>query len=224
MGKLGEIGRVILDWLYPPKCMYCGRILKDEDKAMMTCGECYRSLELACNIRYLPDCICLSPFYYRGSVKSAIQKYKFHNLPLYSKGFAVPMAEAILKSRHYDFDIITWVPLSGKRLKSRGYDQARLLADELSRELLIDCMPLLHKLLHNKSQTSTSAEAQRRENVKGAYGIINTQDAAGKRILLVDDVCTTGSTLSECVGVLLEHGAQSITCLTIAQTTIADST
>ena len=205
-----------LDLLYPPKCMYCGKIL--DSKAQMVCPRCSDSLEILCNVKYLPQTVCLSPFHYSGSVKHAIQRYKFENLPMFSAGFAEPMAKTILGCPQYSFDIVSWVPLGKKRFKSRGYDQARLLAEKVAGLIHVCCAPTLNKNADNSSQTSTNSEHARRENVRGVYDIRDDKIISGKSILLIDDVCTTGSTLSECVKVLLDSGALQVICLTIAQT------
>jgi ComF family protein len=114
------------------------------------------------------------------------------------------------------FDLVAWPPLSRWRLYRRGYDQARLLAEGLARVRNIPCQPLLKKIRHTSPQSLLKTESERRANVLGAYELCADMQVAGKRILLVDDVMTTGATLSECARVLLTAGAAEVVCVTLA--------
>ena len=113
---------------------------------------------------------------------------------------------------------MTWVPVSKKRLRQRGFDQARLIAEEVCR--FWDTRPeqLLVKPVDNPRQSGITGEAARRANVLGVYEIKEGSDIAGKRILLIDDICTSGATLKECVRVLTDAGAKSVVCAAIAHT------
>ena len=114
-----------------------------------------------------------------------------------------------------EFDTVTWVPVSRKRLKRRGYDQARLLAEEAARVLEVPALPLLSKTRDTPPQSGLEEAGQRRANVLGVYRAPDA--AAGLRVLLADDVVTTGSTLSECARTLLTAGAAEVVCVTLAQ-------
>ena len=115
-----------------------------------------------------------------------------------------------------DPDILTWVPVSAKRLRRRGYDQCQLLADSVRTELQILSTPCLKKIRHIKPQSRLRDAAQRKANVLGAFSVINPRQIAGKRILLLDDIVTTGATVSECARVLMTAGAKEVYCAAIA--------
>ena len=118
-----------------------------------------------------------------------------------------------LSEAHPDgFDFLTWVPISTMRKLSRGYDQVALLAEAVGQELGITPVPLLRKIRHNPPQSGIVGEAQRRANVLGAYEAPNDDLLAGKRIVILDDIITTGATVSECARVLLTVGAKEVHC------------
>ena len=108
--------------------------------------------------------------------------------------------------------------MSRKRLRKRGYDQARLLAEAACR--LWDTMPvrLLEKTVDNPAQSGLTEAAARRANVLGVYAPCPGAEIQGKRILLIDDICTTGATLTECVRVLKDAGAAEVVCAAVAHT------
>ena len=111
---------------------------------------------------------------------------------------------------------MTWVPVSKKRLRQRGYDQARLLAESACRRWDTKPVALLRKVADNPAQSGLTEAAARRANVLGVYEAL--PEAAGKRVLLIDDICTTGATLTECVRVLKDGGAESVACAAVALT------
>ena len=102
----------------------------------------------------------------------------------------------------------TGVPVSAKRRRSRGYDQTELLAHAVARELELPCTQTLQKIRHNPAQSSQRDAAARRANVLGAYRAVSPERFAGRSVLLIDDILTTGATLSECSRVLLTAGAK----------------
>ena len=122
----------------------------------------------------------------------------------------------LLQSELPEFDLVTWVPISRLRRFRRGYDQGELLARALSRELDICCLPALKKIRHNRRQSGIVGQAERRANVLGAYRPVNADRICGMRILLVDDILTTGATLGECARELLTAGAKEIHCAVVA--------
>ena len=113
-----------------------------------------------------------------------------------------------------EFDTVTWVPVSRKRLRKRSYDQAELLARSACRHWDTQPVRLLEKTVDNPPQSGIRDDAARRANVLGVYRV--TGDAAGKRILLIDDICTTGATLTECIRTLEAAGAGQVVCVTVA--------
>jgi ComF family protein len=159
---------------------------------------------------------CWSPLVYKDMVRACIHRYKFTPVPALGQPLGLLAAQCALDHPEIAPDVVTWTPLSRKSLKKRGFDQAQLLAEELARVRNMTCMPLLRKIRNTKPQSSLKGESERRANVLGAYRLYGNVQVAGKRILLVDDVMTTGATLSECARVLLTAGAGEVVCLTLA--------
>jgi ComF family protein len=207
----------LLDLLYPKRCFLCGRILRDFEKHCcvpcrdeldkLRAGEGRRDIK---NIR-----LCVAPFIYKDSVRQSLHRYKFKSAAAYAAVYADFIAKSIDENRIF-CDIISWVPLSKRRLRERGYDQAEILARELAKILEIECLPLLEKQRHTKAQSSLSGREARKANAAGAYRCIAPEKLKDKTLLLVDDIVTTGATLSECAGVLNRAGCKEIYAATVA--------
>jgi len=210
----------LLDLLFPPKCPFCHRLLKEGEA--LFCSRCQRELPWSAGIHgeqsleFLAGCV--SPLYYRDAVPDGVHRFKFGNRPAYSKAFGLLMAQAVRDTwPDVVFDGVTWPPLSKKRLKKRGYDQARLLAEEVADRLCLPLQPTLVKVRHNPAQALQDQDAFRRANVLGAYQVLDDADLAGKVLLLCDDVVTTGSTLGECARILRTAGADKVYAVTLAR-------
>lgn len=207
-----------LDLLFPPKCPFCGRVLDVPD----ICDACQKALpwtEGEEAVRRGPDGFrCAAPLRYEGLAKEGLHRFKFRKMP----SAAGPIGELIAQcaAEHFsgEFDTVTWVPVSARRLRQRGYDQARLLAESACRLWDARPLPLLRKTVHNPAQSGLQESAQRRANVLGVYEPADPERISGRRILLVDDICTTGATLGECVRVLREAGAADVVCAAAALT------
>ena len=107
-------------------------------------------------------------------------------------------------------DMITWVPLSRRRLRKRGYDQARILAEETAKRLGIPCEKLLKKKIDTRPQSGIHDAEARRNNAKGVYVCCAPEKAKGRRVLVIDDIVTTGATLSECASELRKAGCAEV--------------
>ena len=207
-----------LDLLFPPKCPFCGRVLDVPG----ICDACQKALpwtEGEEAVRRGPDGFrCAAPLRYEGLAKEGLHRFKFRKMP----SAAGPIGELIAQcaAEHFsgEFDTVTWVPVSARRLRQRGYDQARLLAESACRLWDARPLPLLRKTVHNPAQSGLQESAQRRANVLGVYEPADPERISGRRILLVDDICTTGATLGECVRVLREAGAADVVCAAAALT------
>ena len=114
--------------------------------------------------------------------------------------------------------MITWTPVSEKRLRQRGYDQAMLLAMAAALALDDVAVETLKKCRDTPAQSSLENADQRRSNVVGVYEIVDPELIAGKRVLLIDDIITTGSTLEEASNTLMKAGAASVMAAAVAQT------
>ncbi len=209
----------VLDLLFPPKCPYCQQIL--EDPRATVCPDCQPRLpwlEGKAGERRIDFADgCFSPLAYRDAVPGAVHRYKFSRVRALGKPLAALMAQCLSDRLPEGADLITWAPLSKKRLRERGFDQAELLAREVGRLLSIPAAPALEKTRNTSPQSELEEESARRANARGAYALLPGADLTGRRVVLVDDVVTSGSTLSECAALLRQGGAAQVYCLTLAR-------
>lgn len=217
-GTLKRLGESIIEWIFPTKCAFCHRLM--DSREQLVCPRCRKSLPYARGaaaeqkLPYIDKCV--SPFYYDGSVRDSLLRYKFGGLSFYCEVYADFLLNTI-DERAVSCDIITWVPLSRKRLRKRGYDQARLLAESTAKKMGVRCVRLLEKTRNVKAQSLTGSAEARRKNIAGAYAAASAELIRGKRILIFDDIVTTGSTLAECAKVLKSCGAASVTAAAVAR-------
>lgn len=209
---------LIAHLLYPWKCVFCESVLKDTD----ICHECEKKLPYTVGdsaMQKFPFIDkCVSPLYYKDKVRASVHRYKFGGCSAYSRRYAALMSDCVENNLDCrSIDVISWIPLSKKRLRQRGYDQARLLAEEIAAKTGLPCRQLLQKVKNNSAQSLTRDAKQRRENVAGVYALDDGADVSGLRILLVDDVVTTGATMSEAARILRKEGAKSVFGVTLAR-------
>ena len=202
--------------LFPPKCVLCGRMLKKEETDL--CKGCRIDAPLYPNrkikLQFLDSFTAV--WYYEDSVRRSLLRYKFHNARANAKAYGRLLAMKLQQEHPEGFDILTWVPVSRLRKLRRGYDQVELLAKAVGRELDMDPVPLLIKVRHNRPQSGIYGAPQRRANVLGAYRETDREAISGKKILLLDDILTTGATAGECARTLLTAGAKEVHCAAIA--------
>ena len=155
-----------------------------------------------------------SAFIYDGTVRDAILRFKFGNCGNFARVFAKFLAAEATK-QGIEFDVVTYAPMSKKSLKKRGYNQAQLLARHFC--AILECSDKLRdavaKIKETKPQESLGRE-ERKTNLLDAYSC--TANVKGKRVLVIDDIKTTGATLNECAKVLKRAGATSVVGLTVA--------
>lgn len=206
----------LLDLLFPPKCPFCGTLLEKGDQL---CPDCQRDLPWlsgpAAVKRVELTAGCVSPLRYQDKVRAAVHGYKFGGLSARCKPFGLLIAQA-LSDQGVTADLVSWPSLSAKRLRRRGYDQAQLLAREVGERLGLPVVRTLDKR-DRPAQSGISGEAQRRANLLGAYTALCPGAFRGKTVLLVDDVVTTGATLSECAKTLRLAGAEQVVCAALAR-------
>ncbi len=206
----------LMGLLFPPRCILCRRVLKKEELDL--CRECRCDAPDYCGrkskLQFL-DSFC-AIWYYRGNVRSSLLRYKFGYARSYAHGYGRLLAGKLLQDYPDGFDVLTWVPISSLREFSRGYDQSRLIAQAVGRELGMTPVRTLKKTRNNPRQSRIKGAAQRRANVLGVYEIQNSEAIAGKRILLLDDILTTGATAGECARMLLTAGAKEVHCAVVA--------
>ena len=212
--ELNKLSRGILDFFFPRRCPFCGAVAGKE----LLCKKCLRSLPFTGEhaVREGTFGRCAAPLYYEDRVREAILQFKFKAKLGGLSCFGMLMAECAAEHYSGAFDAITWVPVSKKRLKKRGFDQTRYLTGSMCVDWHVAPIETLRKVTDNPPQSTLETEEQRRANVLGVYEAVNAEQFRGKRLLLVDDILTTGATLSECVRVLKDAGAGEVMCLTLA--------
>lgn len=207
---------LFLDLLFPPKCPFCRAFL---EKGELFCPTCQRELPWLggtkgeSKVEFTKGCI--STLRYEGNVRKAIHRYKFNGVRAYSRAFGALMARTA-EEHDLTAHLVSWPSVSKKRLRERGYDQAELLAYEVGKALGLPVLRTVDKS-HRPAQSGIEGEAERRANLLGAYTALRPERFQGKTVLLVDDVVTSGATLSECAKTLLLAGAGEVFCVTLAK-------
>jgi len=213
---------IILDLLFPPRCVFCRRFLKGE-KALI-CADCVDTLPYCEADRAVQPgefyTTCISPLYFDGHVRKSLHRFKFEDARDYRRAYSTLLADCIRTHYGGEYDMISWVPVSKERRKKRGYDQAMLLALATALELNDVAVETLRKVRNAAPQSELGGRDERRANISGAYEATDQELIAGKRILLIDDVVTTGATLSEGARSLLMAGADQVLCATLARSLV----
>ncbi len=206
----------MIQLLFPRKCLLCEKILsKKELDLCESCREDTESFpEVKNSFSFLAGWCAI--WYYKGNVRKGILNYKFYGRRNRGKNFGRLLAMKLLQSGHTDFDVLTWVPLSAAKFRKRGYDQVKEIAKSVAQELGVPLTPTLKKVRDTNTQSTLETLDARRANVMGAYVTIAPEQIKNKRILLLDDVITTGSTASECAKTLLLSGAKEVYCAALA--------
>ena len=209
----------LMDLIYPPRCTFCHDFVKNGK--ILVCDKCKDNLPRTLNAGRQKTTFvtaCIAPFYYEKDVKESLHRFKFRSCTGYARAYAPYLAELIRSEFGDGYDLLTWVPISRKRYKKRGYDQAQLLAKEVGKLLGVRPIRTLRKIRNTPPQSRIGNAEKRRENISGAYAVWKPERFAGKRILIFDDIITTGSTISECARTLGKAGADQILCATVART------
>lgn len=234
---LGKILSKISDWIYPPKCIICQNILSLELPRWF-CEQCRQKLV------YIEKPVCIkcgrqaenenttcplcahktfsfhrnvSLFVYDGDIKDVIHRFKFGNHPEFGEGLAILMAEVFMREFDSQIDCIVPIPMHRKKERSRGFNQAAILANGVSKAIGVPVCTGLSRKKQTKPQGSLSA-AEREENVKNAFEVKERMFFQNKKVLLIDDVFTTGSTVESCAKTLISAGAKEVSSLTLSST------
>lgn len=204
-----------LDLLFPPRCPFCEQIL-DRPGICLGCDRALPRFSDDEAVRVLRGGLrCASALRYEGLARQGILGFKFRGNAAAAEPFGELLARSAAEQFGGEFDTVTWAPVSRRRLRRRGYDQAELLARSACRLWGVKPIRLLSKRRDNPAQSGLDSAQRRRENVRDLYRA--SPEAAGRRILLVDDICTTGETLLACAAALDETGAESVLCCTLAR-------
>ena len=239
--KIKTVFNKILDFLVPPniKCIYCGEEISTPNK-FNACDKCLKTLPynnsrickicgtkitdqadicLSCFYSPPPFTVARAPFLYESPIPELVYAIKFDN----AKYLIKPLANFMLmeyEKNNFDADIILPIPLSEKRFKERTYNQAELLAKELSSSLNLAIDTTSIKRTKNTSRQAKLSWRERQKNVVGAFEIQNKKALKGKVVLVVDDVMTTGATIKSFCHEVQKARPKRILVLTLAHTYI----
>ena len=224
---------ILIDWLYPPKCMFCQDILKVGVSDL--CDICKDELEFisgdvcpVCGIpKDKPNKACngcrnmhfsrnYALFLYDGNPREAIKRFKYKPRPQYAKYFGRLLAERFSDGIS-ECDAIVGVPLHKDRERQRGFNQADLLAKEIAHNVDIIHLPKnsLLRVKQTKQQSSLGRHS-RHNNIIDAFHVSDSNLFKGKTIALVDDIYTTGATLNECARIIKLAGATQVICISLS--------
>jgi competence protein ComFC len=225
---LARIGRTALDLLYPPRCVLCGH------GGDFICASCREKLPRAagsrCDACWLPGVdYCYkcaerplalerlrSAFRYEDDVKRLIHAIKFRHQSCLAEPLAIEM-EPLLSQADPDAGLLVPVPMLGWRQRQRGFNQAQLLAKRLGAMSGLPVVEALSRRHNNGTQVGSPTAAERWRRVEGAFAVRQPGAIAGERIILIDDVATTGATLDACARALLDAGALAVSAVTFGR-------
>ncbi len=207
--------------IYPARCPFCGRLTGEVPRP---CGRCLSEIpfirppvcprcgapikECSCRGRGLGVTGGCGVVLYRGVGRKAAQRLKFRGDRETVRFAADYLAAAVRRDfAGCAFSAVTFVPMHRKDRRRRGYNQSELLARALGKRLSLPVEPMLKKVRHTQHQRDLSAK-ERRVNLRGAF--VPAREYAPERVLLVDDIRTTGATLGECAKVLRGMGAKQV--------------
>lgn len=221
MDSRKSVKALLAQIFFPRRCPFCGKVVQAAERC---CQSCLPELPFVEQAAHCPkcgkrECVCgeeallamtRSCFYHEGPAREAVLQMKFYHHPGYARTLAEFLAE--LLSDPSCWDVIVPVPMTAKKQKRRGYNQAALLSRFLSEKTGIPVKALLTKTRETRPQHELDSE-ERQKNLAGAY--CGLEEAAGLRVLVCDDVLTTGSTLREAARALLAAGAREVGALTV---------
>ena len=228
------LGREALKIVLPSWCVVCREDLPWRDRMASCCGRCWAALPRlegpACRTCALPlpagdegsRCIpcltqespldrCLAWGHYRDGLERVLHAFKFERHDFLDDPLATLLAEIVPGQ----FDLLVPVPMTRAKERKRGYNQADLLARRLSRRMGIPHHPIVLTRVEERATQSSLDRKSRAANVRGVFAA--KRGAAGRRILLVDDICTTAETLRECARVLRKQGAAEVSAVVVAK-------
>lgn len=219
--------------LFTKRCALCGEVIELDREF---CEECLAPPAISGEICKTcgcskSDCTCnknkneykqiTAPFYYDGSVVRAIHNFKESDMPFIADYLSDEMCRSAAKNFDgISFDLITFVPLDELKIRTRGFNQSKLLAEKIGSKTDTPVKEILYKCRHTGTLHKNKSKLKRSVIVFGAYDVYeDCKDIIdGKTILLVDDVKTTGSTLNECAKMLKIYGAEAVYAVSAAIT------
>ena len=236
-----NIFKYIKNFFFPPQCIFCDRVLEINTESCI-CKSCSREAKrcydkLCCEKCGKPivshgrrplcyHCIdnkaqyfdrIVSVFEYEGIVQQSVQRFKGGKIQSYAKTYAECMAERMEQEyKDIKFDLICAAPSSSNKKLTQGFDNVELICKYLSSKTGIPLQKnVLRKIRRTDKQTRLNYQ-QRTQNLRNSVSVEKTDTVYDKTVLLVDDVCTTRATLTECARALKKAGAKKVFCLTFA--------
>lgn len=222
MNKILEIQEKFLNLIYPQTCGICGKLASNS-----LCKKCEINLkkqaenQIINNEKELKDKFFSELMYifkYEGQIRKLILDYKFNE-----KAYIyLTLVNFLLKNKKIfenikSYDTIIPVPISKKRFKSRGYNQSLLISKEIAKQVKIELVNNCLIKTKNIIEQSKLNKEDRIQNIKGVYEIKNKKLIENKKILLIDDIYTTGSTVNECSKMLMQGRPNKIGVLVLAK-------
>ncbi len=227
--KRNSISDKLLCAFFPRRCKYCGEVILPEEELCEACKAYLPETEepvcFYCG-HSKEDCKCkkhkhyydkiAAPFYYEGAIVKAVDRLKFRQKPFLSEAYAEDMVNTIDKLySEVKFDGVCCIPFSNQDRRRREFNQSELLARHISEKTGIELLNVLVKNYETSTQHMLKSSG-RRGNVFAAFDVENPEIIKGKRILLVDDIKTTGATLDECAKMLKIYGADEVYAICFA--------
>ncbi len=208
-----------LSLLFPPRCILCRGFLRKHQTDL--CDDCRKTAPKFKKSHFKVSFVAgwTAVWYYKDTVRKSLQRFKFYGHRSYAPAYGRILAMHLEKEKPFVFDVLTYVPIAPLRRLHRGFDQVELIAQTVGAELGITPYKTLQKIRNTPPQSGISDPARRRANVLGAYRAVDPELVRGKRILLLDDIITTGATASECARMLLSAGAKEVFCAAVAVST-----
>lgn len=209
--------------LFPSFCLNCKRDTPENPPSLRwLCVECHRLLASKWQkVSHKPEIDESFYIFDYGKDKLAqkvIRALKYGWVKDLAETLYVYMEKERLNIKNLEFDLIVPMPLHRYRLKERGFNQSKLIADKIAeitgKEIFED---IIKRKTHRKPQAEIKKRDERAKNISGIFKVVDADKITGKTILIVDDVATTGATLKECARVLKDSGAKKILSFTLAQ-------
>jgi ComF family protein len=219
MRAIKVIVKNFLNLLYPLHCLGCETALEAMNEFHL-CGHCIASINHNAMPPFEledPPVLAYSACLYDGALKELVHRFKYKGKTVLANIFSKLMIDYIKDSPEIvDVDLVTVVPLHKERLRKREFNQSLLIANPISTEHSLVLTNALEKTRKTRYQNEL-LKSERLKNLKEAFRVSPRADIKDKKILLIDDIMTTGSTLGECAKTLLNGGAKSVKCFTLAR-------
>ena len=230
----------VLDFIWPRNCEACGRPVDRPGRHFCSeclnrlpftptdgcCRQCGRAAEGLDGEFLCEDCRTYKPSFdraasalsFEGDARDAMNAFKFRK-HLWLRNDLVDWMEAIARTRFKveQIDVVVAMPSTLWHRLDRGYNQCAYLAKALAKRLGRSYVPFALRRKGRPKRQGGLNEEQRRENVVGTFGVLRKRAVEGKTVMVVDDIMTTGSTLSECAAELKRAGASKVWCVTLAR-------